>query len=124
MTTTTTIRRVLTGVAAAAALWLSPGVVDQASAQSMKCGDHRMMISTLSKKFKESRQGIGLVSNHQMVELFVSEKGSWTVLFTRPNGLSCIGAVGRHWEQMPKMEMRTPGAQSKFMGDDPSPFPG
>ena len=36
------------------------------------------------------------------VEVFVSENGSsWTIVLTRPDGWSCIVAVGQHWESLP-----------------------
>jgi hypothetical protein len=33
--------------------------------------------------------------------LFVSEKGSWTVVVSQPNGPSCILASGESWHHMP-----------------------
>lgn len=39
------------------------------------------------------------------MELFTNNKtGSWTVLITQPNGMSCIAASGESWEQMPPGE--------------------
>jgi hypothetical protein len=29
------------------------------------------------------------------------EKGTWTVVSTTPNGLSCIVAAGKTWESLP-----------------------
>ncbi len=31
------------------------------------------------------------------MELFTSKSGSWTLLITRTNGLSCIAASGQDW---------------------------
>ncbi len=36
-----------------------------------------------------------------MFELFVSEKGSWTVVVSEPNGSSCILVSGESWQQLP-----------------------
>jgi hypothetical protein len=36
-----------------------------------------------------------------MIELYTSEKGTWTMLMTRPGGVSCIMAVGQSWENLP-----------------------
>ncbi len=35
-----------------------------------------------------------------VMELFTSETGSWTILVTRTNGLSCIAASGEDWTVM------------------------
>ena len=37
-----------------------------------------------------------------MVEVLTSDKGSWTILTTLPNGLSCMVAAGKYWENLPK----------------------
>ncbi len=81
-----------------AVVWALASAADPANAQAAHCGDRKALVAMLGQKFKETRHGIGLVSNHRMMELYVSGTGSWTVLFTRPNGLSCIGATGKHWE--------------------------
>lgn len=112
LTATTTIGRTLTGVAAAAATWVASIPTDHASAQSAYCGQRSTMVSALGKKFKETHRGIGIVSNQRIVELYVSGGGSWTVLFTHPNGTSCIGATGQHWQALSPMDTPVPGAQS------------
>lgn len=117
MIATTALGRILTGVAAAAAIWTASGTIHQAHSQSAYCGQRQTMITALSKKFKEHRHGIGLVSNQRMIELYVSGRGSWTVLFTHPNGTSCIGATGKNWQALTPAEAPVPGAQSSWSGD-------
>ena len=114
LTVTTTIRRMITGVAAVAAIWTASIPTDHANAQSPYCGQRNSMVSALDRKFKETRRGIGLVSNKRMIELYVSGRGSWTVLFTHPDGTSCIGATGKNWQGLAPMEVPPPGAQSRF----------
>ena len=118
LTAKTTIGRIVTGVAAAAAIWTASIPTNHASAQSAYCGKRTTMVTALGKKFKETRRGIGIVSNTRMIELYVSGRGSWTVLFTHPNGTSCIGATGKNWEQLSPMEVPIPGAQSSYSGND------
>ena len=39
---------------------------------------------------------------NRLVEVFASNNGtSWTIVVTRPDGLSCIVAVGEDWETLP-----------------------
>ena len=42
--------------------------------------------------------GLGLGKNQQtVVELYVGGNGSWTILVTLTNGMSCIAASGQKW---------------------------
>jgi hypothetical protein len=41
-----------------------------------------------------------MLGNGNIVELFTSEKGSWTLLLTLPTGVSCLIAAGDNWEFM------------------------
>ena len=58
----------------------------------------------LQNKFQEKVVGRGLAtSGKQMLELFVSDKGSWTLLVSHPNGTSCIVASGESWQDLPQL---------------------
>lgn len=71
-----------------------------AQAQSV-CGDRDKIISSLETLYQEKPSAIGMSGGGGVVELFVSEKGSWTLLLTQPTGVSCLVAAGEHWEQLP-----------------------
>ncbi len=72
-----------------------------ASAQQT-CVTHKAATKQLEEKFDERVVGRGLANaGKAMFELFVSEKGSWTVVVSEPNGRSCILASGESWHQMP-----------------------
>ena len=70
-----------------------------ASAQAV-CGARAQIVSTLGEKYLESRHGLGLVGKdgQGMMELFVSKRGSWTMLMTMAQGTTCIIAAGQQWE--------------------------
>lgn len=82
---------------------LTAGIVmlgaSSASAQTV-CGPHEEIIKRLETGYKEARTGFGIAGNGGLVELFVSEKGTWTFLFTRPDGVTCLMAAGGDWEMM------------------------
>ncbi len=62
------------------------------------CLPHEEAIARLQRDHSETAMGFGLGNRGQSVmELFTSESGSWTVLITRTNGLSCITASGENW---------------------------
>ncbi len=63
------------------------------------CVPRDKAVEQLGKQFEERMSGRGLAANgERMIELFVSKKGSWTVLASEPSGLSCIMASGESWQ--------------------------
>jgi len=68
-----------------------------ANALTARCGKHKDVVTFLGTKFKETRKGMGLINAGQMMELYISDAGSWTVLITRPDGVTCFGPVGKNW---------------------------
>ena len=65
------------------------------------CGDRTKLIDTLAKKYEEVPSAFGIVGQKNLVELFVSKSGSWTMLMTQSSGATCIMAAGQSWEQFP-----------------------
>ncbi len=85
-----TISALVLGMAAAA-----PPV---AQAQ-MVCGARDSVVAKLGEKYGEIRHGGGLAGPTAIFEIRASEAtGSWTILKTTPNGLTCIIAVGDAWQ--------------------------
>ncbi|MEM8786921.1 MAG: hypothetical protein AAGE76_01525 [Pseudomonadota bacterium] len=63
------------------------------------CGDRTTIAARLTQRFGETLASTGLTKG-QLVEVWRSPtKGNWTVLMTRPNGVSCIMASGRFWTE-------------------------
>lgn len=62
------------------------------------CGKHPDLVKRLQDGYGERRIGLGVAGNHGLVEVYISASGSFTILFTRPNGLACIMAAGERWE--------------------------
>jgi len=62
------------------------------------CGPRQQITANLQKKFGETKQAVGLASARQAFELWSSNKtGSWTMLMTNTNGVSCVVASGKSW---------------------------
>jgi hypothetical protein len=71
-------------------------------AVSPTCNSHTDLTEMLEQKFAEQPTALGLQSNGQLLEVFVANDGtSWTIVVTRPDGWSCIVAVGERWESLP-----------------------
>ncbi len=67
-------------------------------ANAAQCGKSDKVIAFLGKKYKEQIKGMGLVGTKGYMQLFVAETGTWTVLLTTPEGVSCIVAAGDSFE--------------------------
>jgi hypothetical protein len=86
----------LTGAAAAVA----PG----ASAQTL-CGERQSFISHLGKNHHEATTAMGITSSGKVIEVLTSEKGTWTIIVTNPDGRSCLIAAGEEWESVKRIAM-------------------
>ena len=94
--------RILTAAfAAALATFAAAG---SATAQ-MLCGDRDAVLSRLSAEHKERPTALGLASNGGVLEILTSENGSWTIIVTGANGLTCLLAVGEAWESVPRVAL-------------------
>jgi hypothetical protein len=66
------------------------------------CHSHADLAAMLNQKFSEQPNALGVQANGHLVEVFASNDGtSWTIVITRPDGWSCIVAVGQSWETLP-----------------------
>ena len=72
-----------------------------AGAQSI-CGERVKVLSALSDRFEELPSAFGLVGEQTLVELLVSKSGSWTMVMTKPSGMTCVLASGQSWEKYPE----------------------
>lgn len=66
----------------------------------MPCATHDDLAKLLGKKYQEGVTHMGLAGGKNLIEIFVSEQGTFTVVATQPSGFSCIIAAGKDWEQM------------------------
>ena len=80
-------------------LILGLAVVGPPDAQAqMVCGMRDSVVAKLGDKYGEVRRGGGLAGPTANFEIWASEAtGSWTILKTTPNGLTCVMAVGDDW---------------------------
>jgi len=72
------------------------------------CASRSDIIAALKNNFGEVEVGRGLSNRGHLVELFVSPEGSWTMLLSRPDGLSCLGDAGPVWDIVPANDRSHP----------------
>ncbi|HRO12324.1 hypothetical protein [Amaricoccus sp.] len=81
---------------AAALLAATPG----ANAEETTCADRTRVVQRLQDRFGETLRSLGLNRDNGIVEVYSSEEtGTWTILMTRPDGITCLLAAGQLWEQ-------------------------
>ncbi|MEX2454028.1 MAG: hypothetical protein WD470_04955 [Rhodospirillaceae bacterium] len=84
--------------------------VTAASAQLM-CGDRTDMAKRLAAEYQEVPEGMGLTNSGEMLEVYTSRAGTWTITLTLPatdaDGKlqSCLIAHGDDWESLPPQLM-------------------
>ncbi len=62
----------------------------------MSCAPHDRIVAGLEQRYGEVRQGAGLRLG-EMIELWASPEGTWTLVAVRADGLACIVADGTDW---------------------------
>lgn len=78
------------------------------AASQNACASRDQVLTRLSEKYGETRQSIGLAQNSGVFEVFAShETGSWTILMTRPDGVTCLVASGQAFEQQAELAVVT-----------------
>ncbi len=91
------------------ALLLTPSLaMGQQQQQTPPCGPRQNVIARLMDQFGEKPVQRGLASNGTILELLVSEAGTWTMLISLPNGHSCFGAAGEMWQAVEPKEPMGP----------------
>lgn len=80
-------------------LLVSVPLYDAVAQTQRNCKPRDQLIALLSNKYKESRRAYGLQNRRQVLELYASEKGTWTAVVTTPDGRSCIVAAGEGWTE-------------------------
>jgi hypothetical protein len=68
--------------------------------QQMLCGLRDEMGKMLENRFGEQPQAGGVVGD-RIVELLVSQTGSWTILITSTDGRACVVTGGEDWTDQP-----------------------
>lgn len=88
----------------AAGLILGLGHITLVSAQTNSCAPRAEVIKHLAVEYKEKTAAVGIAENGSAVyEILTSSDGStWTLLYSTPNGMSCLMATGQHWQSLPQ----------------------
>jgi len=89
-----------------AALFLAAAVsaanAGSATAQiPMICGKRADILTGFASTYHEVRSAIGIADGGALIEVLVSPSGSWTMVVTKPGGVTCVIGTGRDWFTRP-----------------------
>jgi hypothetical protein len=66
-----------------------------------KCAPRAVVLQELAEKYSEVRQSIGMAGPAQVIEVFADPaSGTWTIIATAANGMTCIVAAGAAYEDV------------------------
>ena len=90
------------GIAGLLALFLALSPSGAMAQMAPLCADRATVTQGLAENYGEQALGGGIADNQQLVEVFTNvATGSWTVLVSRADGVSCLIASGQGWVSAP-----------------------
>lgn len=93
-------KAILYGAGFTTLLTLTIAAIPQPAQAQMICGLREDIGKMLDRRFAEQPKAAGL-AGERIVELLVSQSGSWTILITSGDGQSCVVAGGDNWIDRP-----------------------
>ena len=72
------------------------------SQERTNCAPREAALQQLAERWGETRRSIMLAQDDRLFEVFAAdESGTWTILRTTPDGLSCVMASGMAYQRTP-----------------------
>lgn len=75
----------------------SSSAAQMATIITVPCEETKSMLDSLAKDFNENPIGTGITKRGDLVQIYVSDKGTFTVVRSTPNGFSCMISNGTDW---------------------------
>ena len=85
----------------ALALGLGIALVSSGAMAAPQCDQRDTVIKLLEDKYKEAPVAIGVTNNGGLVEVLSNDGGgTWSIIVTNTDGVSCLVAAGEGWRSM------------------------
>lgn len=88
------------GILVCLAILVSIGSFSGSAHAQSNCEPRDSLLGKLDRLFDERPVAIGLASTGNLLEVLTSAAGTWTILITTPDGVTCIAAAGDHWQSL------------------------
>ncbi len=87
--------------ATAAVLAFALAALGATLAIAASCAERTEFLAYFNDKHDEAPVSMGLMNDGRVIEVLASEQGSWTIIVTKPSGVSCGVASGDTWMKSP-----------------------
>jgi hypothetical protein len=65
------------------------------------CGKRADVLTGFANTYHEVQSAIGIADGGGLIEVLVSPSGTWTMVVTKPGGMTCVIGTGREWFTRP-----------------------
>ena len=79
---------------------LSAAYAQTEETRPSSCGGRVDLVEELASQFHERQAAVGQIEETAILELFVSDQGTWTIVASGTDGQSCVLAAGEDWETL------------------------
>ena len=86
----------MSAIAAATVLWSATATP---AMPGPTCAPRETLVAALAQDFQERMDWAGLSNAGTLVELYLSKRGTWTLIVSTADGVSCIVAAGDYWDR-------------------------
>ena len=73
-----------------------------ADAPGLQCAPRDQVVQVLASRYGEKRRSMGLAADEQLMELYASAAGTWSLTVTTAQGITCLVASGDSFESVPE----------------------
>ncbi len=81
-------------------------LVASAAMAQPQCNERDSVLELLAKKYQETPIAAGVTNTGGLVEVLNDIKsGTWTIIVTTPQGMSCLIAAGEGWRNMERIAL-------------------
>ncbi len=71
-----------------------------------QCNERDNVLELLAKKYQETPIAAGVTNTGGLVEVHTDHNsGTWTIIVTTPQGMSCLVAAGEGWRNMEQISL-------------------
>jgi hypothetical protein len=91
----------MNGLACALAIGTFGWIVALPAHAEQQCAPRDQVVKVLNAKFQENQRAMGLINERTMMEVYISPRGTWTMVVTNENGMTCVLAAGEAWDELP-----------------------
>ncbi len=99
------LRTVIAISALAMGVMFSSTALAQQGPSGAVCGERGKFLTHLGKNHQESPSAMGVTASGRVIEVLTSNDGTWTIIMTHPNGLTCMVAAGQAWEDVEQVAL-------------------